>query len=314
VVPLTGVNVLGTGLINNRNNDGAFAGGGQIGYNYQFTPGSGLVIGIEADAQYADIGRRNNDNNFFGFGGNGFNGLVTAIPGGLPQVPGVPPGFGVAAPVPGALGNVALFGNALGNGNVLAAALQNRNQSRFLGTVRGRLGWAWDRLLVYGTGGVAFTDNNRNNNDCFAFGSCGFGGGGFAGGGAIPAPFFVNTPSLVAGSLVVPTATNNAFLFNQRRRDDVRAVAGGGVEYAFTDHLTAKIEGLYVFGNNNNNNNNAFLGLGTGGGVVGVTNTGAPVIATTNNTALLGLDNRRRSNDLVIVRAGLNYKFKGWVW
>jgi len=301
-------------LFNNNNNrrDG-FVGGGQIGYNYQFTPGSGLVIGIEADAQYADIGRRNNDNNFFGFGGfNGFNGLVTAIPGGLPQVPGVPPGFGVAAPVPGAPGNIALFGNALGNGNVLAAALQNRNQSRFLGTVRGRLGWAWDRLLVYATGGVAFTDNNRNNNDCFAFGGCGFGGGGFAGGGAIPAPFFVNTASLVAGSLVVPTTTT-AFLSNERRRDDVRAVAGGGVEYAFTNNLTAKIEGLYVFGNNNNNNNN-FLGFGTGGGVVGVTNTGAPVIATNNNTALLGLDNRRRNNDLVIVRAGLNWKFNGWVW
>jgi opacity protein-like surface antigen len=30
-----------------------FVGGGQIGYNYQFTPGSGFVIGVEADAQYA---------------------------------------------------------------------------------------------------------------------------------------------------------------------------------------------------------------------------------------------------------------------
>ena len=45
-----------------------------------------------------------------------------------------------------------------------------------------------------------------------------------------------------------------------------------------------------------------------------MTNTGAPVIATNNNTALLGLDNRRRNNDLVIVRAGLNWKFNGWVW
>src|SRR3954454_25262314 len=138
VGPVLGAPTLNNfGLLNNNNNsrDG-YVGGGQIGYNYQFTPGSGLVLGIEADAQYADIGRRNNDNNFFGFGGvNGFHGLGTAIPGGLPQVPGVPPGFGVAAPVPGALGNVALFGNALGNGNVLAAALQNRNQSRFLGTV-----------------------------------------------------------------------------------------------------------------------------------------------------------------------------------
>ncbi len=28
-----------------------FSAGGQVGYNYQFTPGSGIVVGIEADAQ-----------------------------------------------------------------------------------------------------------------------------------------------------------------------------------------------------------------------------------------------------------------------
>ncbi|SFH08052.1 outer membrane immunogenic protein, partial [Methylobacterium gossipiicola] len=41
---------------NGSRNDG-FTGGGQIGYNYQFTPGSGFVVGVEADAQYVDFGR-----------------------------------------------------------------------------------------------------------------------------------------------------------------------------------------------------------------------------------------------------------------
>ncbi len=50
----------------NRSQDG-FSGGGQIGYNYQFTPGSGVVIGFEADAQYLDFGR--NRNNAFVNGG-----------------------------------------------------------------------------------------------------------------------------------------------------------------------------------------------------------------------------------------------------
>ncbi|MBB2961669.1 opacity protein-like surface antigen, partial [Methylobacterium sp. R2-1] len=45
---------------NNRRSDEGFVGGGQIGYNYQFTPGSGVVIGIEADAQYVDFGRDRN--------------------------------------------------------------------------------------------------------------------------------------------------------------------------------------------------------------------------------------------------------------
>ncbi|MCJ2089564.1 porin family protein, partial [Methylobacterium sp. E-005] len=48
-----------TATFRNRSQDG-FSGGGQIGYNYQFTPGSGVVVGIEADAQYLDFGRNRN--------------------------------------------------------------------------------------------------------------------------------------------------------------------------------------------------------------------------------------------------------------
>ena len=96
---------------------------------------------------------------------------------------------------------------------------------------------------------------------------------------------------------------------------DVGPVVGGGVEYAFTNNLTVKVEGLYVFGNNNNRNDNFFglNGFGTGGGVVGVTNTGAPVIAAANNNFAFGFDNRRR-DDIAIVRAGLNWKFNSWIW
>ncbi len=46
-------------IFNNGSRNDGFVGGGQIGYNYQFTPGSGIVVGIEADAQYADLGGRN---------------------------------------------------------------------------------------------------------------------------------------------------------------------------------------------------------------------------------------------------------------
>ena len=40
------------------NTNEGFVGGGQVGYNYQFTPGSGLVVGLEADAQYTDFTNR----------------------------------------------------------------------------------------------------------------------------------------------------------------------------------------------------------------------------------------------------------------
>src|SRR3954447_12041324 len=79
VVPVTGFNTFGF-TDTNRNRDG-FVGGGQIGYNFQFTPGNCFVIGVEADIQYADCGRRNNDNNFGAFGFNGLGngtGIFTA--------------------------------------------------------------------------------------------------------------------------------------------------------------------------------------------------------------------------------------------
>src|SRR3954467_6551698 len=94
VVPVTGFNALGLGLGFNdrRNNDVVFAGGGQIGYNYQLTPGSGWVIGVEADIQGLANNRRNDD--FLALGGfGGFNGIFTAAP-----VAPITPGSGIANP------------------------------------------------------------------------------------------------------------------------------------------------------------------------------------------------------------------------
>ena len=73
-----------------------------------------------------------------------------------------------------------------------------------LGTIRGRLGWAFDRALVYGTGGVAFADLKDQLTDA-----------------AIP--FTASTGSSETGW-----------------------TAGGGIEYALTDHWTAKAEYLHV--------------------------------------------------------------------
>jgi outer membrane immunogenic protein len=327
LAPVVGGAGFPTGLLNNNNaffgdnhrNRTGFVGGGQIGYNYQFTPGSGLVIGIEADAQYAGFGRRRNNDGFFGFNNFGApvgNGIFTAVPAG----DGIAnPGLGIGAPTGlglGATGNVALFNNAFNNGfNGFNGFGNDRNRSDFLGTVRGRLGWAFDRLLVYATGGVAFTGNDRNNNNVcfggFAFAGCGFGntGGVVSGAALVGTGFYQSAAAQALGAAVVPTNTTATPFFTDRRNNnDVRAVVGGGLEYAFTNNLTVKIEGLYIFDDNHHNDNN-FLGFGTGG-VVGVTNNGAPVIATGNGNGFL-FDNHRR-DDITVVRAGLNYKFNWW--
>jgi outer membrane immunogenic protein len=76
---------------------GGFAGG-TLGYNWQT---GNLVLGVEADAAWADIGFK--------------------------------------------VGNPAL------------AAFET--QIRDMGTVRGRIGYAFDQVLIYGTGGYAWADN-----------------------------------------------------------------------------------------------------------------------------------------------------------
>ena len=91
-------------------------------------------------------------------------------------------------------------------------------------------------------------------------------------------------------------------LLNDRNNNNWGWTVGGGLEYAFTNNLTAKIEGLYIQFDRNRDNNNGFFG----GSVVGVSNTGAAVTA---NQLGLGFDNRRDSLSFGLVRAGLNYKF-----
>jgi len=112
----------------------------------------------------------------------------------------------------------------------------------YFGTVRARAGVAFDRLLVYATGGFAF--------------------GGFDGGNS----GFVDDGDDIQGGYAV----------------------GGGLEYAFTNNLTAKIEGLYV--NLDRGNGRTFVGTDALG-----------------NAVLVG--GRNGDIDFGVIRAGVNFKF-----
>ena len=108
-------------------------------------------------------------------------------------------------------------------------------KSDWLGTARVRAGYAWDRILFYGTGGGAFGN-------------------------------------LQASAGVLPFSSTT----------QIGWTAGGGVEFAFTPNLTAKVEYLYV-------------DLGTQSCAVGNCSLGgAPTSVTLTEN---------------VVRAGLNYKF-----
>ncbi|SFK29247.1 outer membrane protein [Methylorubrum salsuginis] len=137
---------------NGRNANEGFVGGGQIGYNYQFTPGSGFVVGVEADAQYVDFGR---DRNRF-----------AVAPGSSPF----------------------LAGTQIFNPNGVSGL-------DYFGTVRGRLGYAFDRTLVYGTGGFAYGAGGGRDFGLPNGSSNDFRTGWAAGGGieyALPTDSFLN--------------------------------------------------------------------------------------------------------------------------
>lgn len=123
--------------------------GGGIGYDYQFGAGSGIVVGVAADASLMDLDRRR----IYLSPAQAANGFV--------------PEFSVF-----------------------------RQTLDWLSTARGRVGYGFDRFLVYGTGG-------------FAFGSVNY-----------RAAFLRNTDAAIAYA---------------GNFDDIQTgfVYGGGVEYAF---------------------------------------------------------------------------------
>jgi outer membrane immunogenic protein len=156
-----------------------FIGGGQIGYNWQFTPN--WVFGLETDISYVDVRRDIN--------------VVTA-----PLAPGV-----------GSLNNIF------------------RSRMDYFGTVRGRIGYAWDRTMVYATGGLAYADVENS------------------------AAFF-------------GTAGQLQFAGNIRRTETGYSV-GGGIEHGFAPNWTVKAE--YLFYDLGSNTVNVALVPGGGGGGTG---------------------------------------------
>jgi outer membrane immunogenic protein len=114
-----------------------FVGGGQAGYVWQFTPN--WVLGIEGDISATDIGSSS----------------VAAITGSGPTPPATPaPAVAPdcdprAAPAPAPAAPTA---PALPAGSSLTMS----RDLNWLASVRGRLGYTWDRTLFYTTGGIGW--------------------------------------------------------------------------------------------------------------------------------------------------------------
>ena len=171
---------------------------------------AGVVVGVEADAQYLDFGRGRN------------NAFVSGA---------VAPGYYVTDP-------------------------RGLSSLDYFGTVRGRLGYAFDRTLVYGTGGFAYGSGSADRSFGGYAGNDSFRTGYAVGGGieyALPTDSFLNffRSSAVTlkveglyvnldrntrnqGALVVNAANNFPVAYsNVGRRDDEFAVVRAGLNYKF---------------------------------------------------------------------------------
>ncbi|MEA2863650.1 MAG: outer rane immunogenic protein [Bradyrhizobium sp.] len=112
----------------------------------------------------------------------------------------------------------------------LNASLSTGTELKYFGTARGRIGYAFDRVLVYATGGYAFGSEDTRLDASLTTG------------GLIP-----------IGTLRVIDGGNNTNTFHFSRRHDLSGwTAGGGVEYAVTPNLSLKTEYLYLRFDRNN--------------------------------------------------------------
>jgi outer membrane immunogenic protein len=188
---------------------------------------TGFYVGLNAGAAW------NNSNGGFGYGGPVFGGV-----GGAPLVYGSvnannDAGFtgGVTAGYNWQMGSSFVMGvegdlnyiDRNNGGSVAVPAIapttyfvvNHGSANNFYGTLRARLGFAFDRALIYATGGLAFGGGNGDASANY-----------FAAGGP-------------AGGLAIATTGGNS-------NSNVGWALGGGVEYAFSNAWSVKLEYLHV--------------------------------------------------------------------
>ncbi|WP_279359128.1 outer membrane protein [Methylobacterium indicum] len=213
--------------------DGLANIGGGFGYNYQFTPGSGFVVGVQADWAWNDIHK----NTFY-------------------------------------------LGPQLAANNGFSDPSAFRQELSWLGTVVGRVGYAFDRVFVYGMGG-------------FAYGGVDYRANFYTTAGA--------TPPL-------------ALAYTGRYNDIATGYAyGGGIEYALpTDSIFSRFSVLSLIGVKSEavTVKAEYLHYDLGSRNVLVNNTGLAVNGGVGAQPR-GSYTSRFHTEGNLVRAGFSYKFNG---
>lgn len=105
--------------------------------------------------------------------------------------------------------------------------------SEWQASLRGRFGYAVDRVLWYATGGVAWTNVSLSGNERFTT--------------TTVIPCVPITAGICEPGTGITTSTTTGIGIVSVSKTAVGATAGGGFEYALTEHLTLGLEGRYTW-------------------------------------------------------------------
>jgi opacity protein-like surface antigen len=254
--------------------------GVELGYRQQFNH---FVLGIGTDISAFSHGSSTNygsQGSFFNT--NGFTANSQAI--------GCIVGAGVTctqAQLLNTSGSVMTVNSGASTTNLAIASNPN-----WIGTVRASAGYAFDRLLIFGSGGLAYSDGglkvSGSYHDTVTSACSGVSNVVTAAGGtATPGNSFVNyscggTP---LNSASVNQVTTTSVAYSGAHGGILTGFAvGSGAAYAITDHISLEIEGLYynlgtvrttTTGSGSQTTATTNTGTIPGGGVTQVTTTAA---------------------------------------
>jgi opacity protein-like surface antigen len=276
--------------------------GVEIGYRKQFD--NNFVLGIGADIMGFSKGgtTTNSSSNGSFFNSNGFTansqatGCIVAAGGTCTQV-------GLL----NSSGSVMTVNSGGSTANLSASSNPN-----WIGTVRGSAGYAFDRLLVFGSAGLAYSDANMNVTGSYkdtVTSSCsGVSNLTTAASGFSSVSYQCGTAAINGASVNQVTTTSTTYSGSHAGMLTGFA-AGAGAAYAVSDHIVLTLEGMYynlgtvrttVTGSGTTTSTTTITGTFPGGAVTQVTAV-APATATQFTVS--------KMIDGAIFKGGVQFKF-----